>query len=281
MTYNEALNQAKEKLLINQKEESVAYIALMHVSALTSPQLFQEINSEIKDDVLFQFNNLISQHINENIPIQYLVGKSDFYGYEFNVSSDVLIPRYETEELVENILSLYDEYFLNKKIELCDIGTGSGCIAITLALEEKNINVTATDISFDALKVAKSNNDKLKANVKFIQGDMLEPLRKSKFDILVSNPPYIPNEENVMSLVKDNEPNLALFGGEDGLKFYRIILKEANLILNDKSIICFEHAFDKAIEIKNLALRYFPNATIISKKDLQNKDRMTFIINGF
>ena len=142
------------------------------------------------------------------------------------------------------------------------------------------MKVVASDISSEALEVAKKNNQKFNANVEFLQGDMLEPLRGRKFDIFVSNPPYIPLDEEVMSLVKDNEPNIALFGGNDGLKFYRIILSGIKPLLKDKSMICFEHGYDKKEEMIKLAKTYFPKSKVEVLKDLEGKDRMTFIYVG-
>ena len=142
------------------------------------------------------------------------------------------------------------------------------------------MEVIATDISYDALKVAKKNNEKLGANVKFLQGDMLEPLKGMKFDIFVSNPPYIPEDEEVMPLVKDNEPNIALFGGNDGMKFYRIILEGLKPLLNDKALIAFEHGYDKKEEMIKLAKKHFPNSEVEVIKDLEGRDRMTFIYVG-
>ena len=142
------------------------------------------------------------------------------------------------------------------------------------------MSVMASDISSDALEVAEANNQKYNANVKFVQGDMVEPLYGNKFDIIVSNPPYIPTVEEVESLVKDNEPNIALFGGNDGLKFYRIIVENAHKIAKDKFILAFEHGYNKNQEIEELIKISFPNATVIHKKDMQGKDRMTFAIVG-
>ena len=157
-------------------------------------------------------------------PIQYIKGCESFFGRDFKVNEDVLIPRYETEELVENILYRIDDYFNDyKEIHLCDVGTGSGAIAITLALEEPRLKVIATDISKEALVVAQDNAKTLGANVEFRNGDMLQPLLDTheKVDIFVSNPPYIPNDQDIEAMVKDNEPHVALFGGNDGLYFYR------------------------------------------------------------
>ena len=140
--------------------------------------------------------------------------------------------------------------------------------------------VVATDISKEALEVAKLNNQKFDANVKFLQGDMLTPLKGKKFDIFVSNPPYIPENEDVDSLVKDNEPNLALFGGDDGMKFYRIILQGLRPLLNKKALVAFEHGYDKKEEMLALCKKYFPECKAECIKDLEGKDRMTFIYVG-
>ncbi|MDE6656684.1 MAG: peptide chain release factor N(5)-glutamine methyltransferase, partial [Anaeroplasmataceae bacterium] len=204
----------------------------------------------------------------------------DFYGYQFDITKDVLIPRFETEELVEQILYRYDAHFKGRKVDVCDLATGSGCIAITLALEEKNMKVVATDISKEALEVAKENSQRLGAHVEFLEGDMLKPVENRKFDIFVSNPPYIPEDEDVMSLVKDNEPNIALFGGKDGMKFYRIILSGVKVLLKEKAMICFEHGYNKREEMLTLAKEYFPEAKAEVIQDLEGKDRMTFIYVG-
>ena len=226
-----------------------------------------------------KFKNMIESRKN-GCPLQYIIGSTCFYGYDFIVNENVLIPRFETEELVENILYKYDEHFGGKKVEVCDLATGSGCIAITLAKEEPNMHVVATDISKEALEVAKLNNQKFDANVKFLQGDMLTPLKGKKFDIFVSNPPYIPENEDVDSLVKDNEPNLALFGGDDGMKFYRIILQGLRPLLNKKALVAFEHGYDKKEEMLALCKKYFPECKAECIKDLEGKDRMTFIYVG-
>lgn len=280
MKYQKLLQLAQEKAIELDKEESAAVLLLQHVTKYEPNELYLKIHEEVPQDILEQFNTIFDQYLYNNQPIQYLVGYSYFYGYKFKVNENVLIPRYETEELVENILYRYDEYFKGQKVDVCDVATGSGCIAITLSLEEKNMNVTATDISFEALEVAKENNDLLGGNVVFAQGDMLEPVKGKKFDIFVSNPPYIPEDEDVMSLVKDNEPNIALFGGKDGMKFYRIILSGVKDLLKDKALICFEHGYDKKDDMIALAKMYFPNSKVEVLKDLEGRDRMTFIYVG-
>lgn len=262
------------------KEESAVILLLEHITGLKTNQLYLKMQEEIQEDLEQHFWELFHQYLEKNIPVQYLVGTSCFYGYDFKVNENVLIPRFETEELVENILYRYDQCFRGQIVDVCDLATGSGCIGIALALEEKKMKVIATDISPEALKVAKENNDALGATVTFLQGDMLEPLQGRRFDIFVSNPPYIPEDEPVMSLVKENEPNLALFGGKDGMKFYRIILSGVKPFLKDKAMLCFEHGFDKKEEMIALATQYFPSARVEVLKDLEGKDRMTFIYVG-
>ena len=280
MTYLEFMKMKENEALENNKEDSAVVLLLEHICNLETNALFMKRGEEIEEEYVNKFNEIFDKYLHENKPIQYLIGTSCFYGYDFIVNENVLIPRFETEELVENILYKYDEHFGGKKVEVCDLATGSGCIAITLAKEEPNMHVVATDISKEALEVAKRNNEKFDANVKFLQGDMLTPLKGKKFDIFVSNPPYIPENEDVDSLVKDNEPNLALFGGDDGMKFYRIILQGLRPLLNKKALVAFEHGYDKKEEMLALCKKYFPECKAECIKDLEGKDRMTFIYVG-
>ena len=280
MTYQKFIKSMQDKAYENGKEESAVILILEAVTKLETNFLYMKMNEEIEEDIINKFNDIFNKYLFENKPVQYLIGYSTFYGYDFMVNENVLIPRFETEELVENVLYRYDKHFKGKKVDVCDLACGSGCIGIALSLEEPNMNVIASDISNEALDVAKYNNEKLNANVKFLQGDMLEPLKSFKFDIFVSNPPYIPNDELVDPLVKDNEPNIALFGGSDGMKFYDIILKGVKPMLKDKAIIAFEHGYDKKAEMISLVNKYFPNSKVEVLKDLEGKDRMTFIYVG-
>lgn len=281
-SYKEALEKANKLTRKKGKETSATKLLLLHFSALEPTDLYLKYETEMPEDTYNNFFNGLQQYLEHNIPTQQIIGYVYFYGHKFIVNDQVLIPRFETEELVVNVLMLYDEYFPNQKIDLVDIGTGSGCLAVTLKKEEEdNFTVTATDISNEALIVAKQNADNLKVDVTFLQGDMLTPVLDRQFDIIVSNPPYIPTEEKVDDIIFDNEPHVALFGGEDGLKFYRQILNNAASIMKPKSIIAFEHGYDKAEQLRMIAKSNFPNAKIYTLKDMQNLDRMTFIINGF
>jgi release factor glutamine methyltransferase len=221
----------------------------------------------------------IGEHIGKNRPVQHITGNVYFLGHKLLVNDNVLIPRYETEELVAQVLLLYDEYFASSKTKLVDIGTGSGCIAIAIKKEAPEIEVYATDISHDALAVAKNNALNLNADIKFFEGDLLSPLTGEKFDIIVANPPYIPNSETVDPIIYDHEPHLALFGGDDGLAFHKRILQEASFYLNERFIIAFEHAYDAADRLQEYALKHFPEASVKTLKDMQGKLRMTFVMN--
>ena len=207
-------------------------------------------------------------------PVQYIVGNVDFYGENIKVNKNVLIPRFETEELVDNTIKYINKFF-NRKVKILEIGTGSGCISIAL---NKNVDsiITATDISNDALKVAKENAKDL--NINFINTDIYDGV-KEKFDVVISNPPYISYDEKIMDLVYNNEPHIALFADKNGLYFYEEILKNIKEILNDKFIIAFEIGETQAEEIKQIANKYLKNINIIVKKDMQNRDRMIFIHN--
>ncbi len=282
ITYRKALDEANKIIRKSGKESSAAKLLLLHFSRLEPNELYLKYENTMPSSDYEAFIEAVLAHTQKNIPVQHLIGYVYFYGYKFIVNEDVLIPRFETEELVANVLMLYDEYFAGKKIDLVDIGTGSGCLAITIKKEEpENIVAVATDISSDALKTAELNARNLEADIEFLTGDMLEPLNGRKFDIIVSNPPYIPESEIVDSIIYDNEPHVALFGGEDGLRFYREILFKAHIILKDKAIIAFEHGYDKAEELRSIAKHHFPNALIYTLKDMQEKDRMTFVIVGF
>lgn len=277
-TFREVLKINEQYAIDNSKLDSGVKLLMLHFSKMNSTNLIISLDKEIPEDVYQDFLYGVDRYVAKNIPVQHIIGYEEFYGHRFIVNSDVLIPRFETEELVANVLMYYDEVFDSKKVNVVDVGTGSGCLAVTLDIEEVNMTVTATDISKDALKVARLNNEKLKGTVNFIQGDMLKPLVGMKFDILVSNPPYIPNEEYVENVVFDNEPHISLFGGEDGLDFYKEIIKNAESILNEKYIIAFEHAYNKSKQLKKIIKKHLQDVEIIQKKDLQGRDRMTFII---
>ena len=240
--------------------------------------LYLEIDNQVDKELYEKFEKGIIRLL-DGEPLNYVLGYSYFYGYRFIVNPDVLIPRPETEELVGLILSQYDEYFKGEKIKVCDIGTGSGAIAIALKKEEDNLDVYASDISAVALNVAKANASNNQCEITFLEGSMLEPYIEKglKFDILVSNPPYIRSVEKVEASVYDYEPHVALFGGEDGLKFYREIFENAAKILNDKALAFFEMGYDQKENLSKLAREYFDDVDIRVYKDINGKDRMLML----
>ena len=214
--------------------------------------------------------------LNKGIPVQYIVGNVDFYGYNFKVNENVLIPRFETEELVEKTIKYINKY-LDKKVDILDLGTGSGCIAITLK-KELDCNVDAVDISPKALEIAKLNAKNNNVDIKFYEGDMLSPINK-KYDVIISNPPYIAYNEEIMEIVKNNEPHTALYAEDNGLKYYKDIISNANKYLKEKSIIAFEIGEKQGKLILEYAKNYFKDSIITVEKDMQNRDRFVFIIN--
>ena len=218
-----------------------------------------------------------TKRLNNNEPVQYIVGNVDFYGYIFDVNKNVLIPRRETEELTEKVLKRIQEF---TKPVIIDVGTGSGAIAVTLS-KKLDTHVYASDISNDALEVAKKNSFNNEANVSFLQGDMLEPYIKNniKVDVIVSNPPYIKENEVIEDVVKNNEPHLALYAKNDGLEFYESILKNAKKVLNDKFLIEFEIGESQANDVKDLAKKYLNDVIVEIEKDLSDKDRFVFVYN--
>ncbi len=278
MTYKNTLERMRKFAVDNGYEESAVKLLFMHSTQLDNSQIYLKLDDKIDDEEKKKFEDLVSIYVTKNVPVQYIMGYDYFYGYKIIVNEDVLIPRFETEELVSNVLMEYDNYFGSEILNVVDVGTGSGCIALALALEEPNFKVSATDISENSLKIASENAKVNNVSIDFYCGNMLEPLKGKKFDILVSNPPYIPDTEYVESIVKDNEPHLALFGGSDGLKFYKEIIEGAHEILNNKFIIAFEHAYNTGDAIRDIARDNFKNANIKTIKDMQGKDRMTFII---
>lgn len=211
-------------------------------------------------------------------PVQYIVGDTNFYGNIIKVNKDVLIPRPETEELVEKTYNYIKDIF-NNDIDILDIGTGSGCIPITLKKLLPTSNLTGVDISEKALKIAEENKIINNVSITFLQSDIFKNV-KGKYDVIISNPPYIREDEEIMDIVKNNEPHLALYAKDNGLYFYKEIIKEAHNYLKDKYIIAFEIGEEQGSDIVNIAKEYFPDSKVILEKDLRHLDRFVFIIKN-
>ncbi len=218
------------------------------------------------------------EQLKQGLPVQYIVGNVDFYGYPIKVNRSVLIPRFETEELVDRTIR-YVKQYLGESIRIVDLGTGSGCIAITLKKELPSSDIVAVDISKEALDVARQNARLNQVEITFLEGDMLKPLN-GKFDLIISNPPYIGTEEKIMDLVYQNEPHQALFAPHQGLYYYEQILTHVENYLNQYFILAFEIGYQQGDALLELAHSLFPQANIKIEQDLQGRDRYLFIING-
>lgn len=278
VTYNNLIHKYKKTFIEKGLSPETVKLFLFELCNEEKVNLYLEMDNEVKESINNKFEEGIKRLLNDE-PLNYVLGYSYFYGYKLIVNEDVLIPRCETEELVCLVLSKYDEYFKGQKINICDVGTGSGAIAIALKKEEDNLNVYASDISEKALEIAKLNAKNNEANINFLYGSMLEPYIENniKVDILVSNPPYIKTVETIEASVYDYEPHVALFGGSDGLKFYKDIFENALKIVNENGMLFFEMGYDLGNALKDLASQYFPKANIEVLKDMNNKDRMLMI----
>ena len=197
--------------------------------------------------------------LKRGIPVQYIVGDVDFYKYNFIVNQNVLIPRFETEELVDNTIRYIKANF-SGEVKIIDVGCGSGAIGITLAKELENAKVTCLDISDAALDVTRENAKRLNVSINVLKGDMLDYVN-DKYDVVISNPPYIATDEEIEDIVKNNEPHLALYSGKDGMDSYR-------------QIGCTQKEAVTAIIKKSL-----PDAVVTCTKDLSGRDRMIFVTN--
>jgi release factor glutamine methyltransferase len=279
----EALNWASSFLKEAEREEFAGELLLRHVTGMTRTQLFASMRDELPEEQLMAFQASVKEHA-AGRPVQYIIGHEEFYGRNFIVNEEVLIPRPETEELVDGAIKRIRKMFGSPEgLQLADIGTGSGAIAITMKLELPGLGVTATDIAADSLKVAKKNALALGADIIFIQGDLLEPFIASgrKLDVLLSNPPYIPdNDKSWMSdVVTEHEPHRALFAGADGLDFYRRFMEQLPMVLNNRSLIGFEIGAGQGEAVAELVRRTFPQGSVEVVHDINGRDRMVYVCN--
>jgi len=248
-------------------------LLVMNVCGLKKIDLILKSDEIIPENVLLKIEKLIQKRL-KGIPIQYLLGNQEFMGLNFIVTENVLIPRQDTEILVEEIISRYKN---ESNLKILDIGTGSGAISISLAKFLKKAEVFSIDISKEALTVAKLNAKKNKVadQITFIESNLFENLTaKESFDIIVSNPPYIPSKDilELQNEVKDYEPMLALDGGEDGLDYYREITKKSVDHLKKDGLLAYEIGYNQGIDVSKLLENDFHHIEII--KDLQKHDRV-------
>ena len=275
MTIKEAINQAVI-MLKNENIEAPKNKARMLLEATlkkSKEYLIIYDNKEITTQERELYIKNVKRHILGE-PIQYITGKQEFMKLNFLVTKDVLIPRQDTEILVEEVINIA------KKIEnpiILDLCTGSGAIAVSLAKYVNNVKIFATDISPKALEIAKKNAEfnGVKNNIDFIESDLFNKIKNLKFDIIVSNPPYIETDE-IKKLTKDvqNEPIQALDGGKDGLTFYRKIAEDASEFLNIHGFLCLEIGYNQKQKVKQILEKQKRYINIYCKKDLCENDRV-------
>jgi len=208
-----------------------AEVLLAHAIGCERAWLFAHSNEELREVWWIHYGRYLHERM-QGKPTQYITGRQEFYGHEFRVTPDVLIPRPETEHVVEAALKRVEAPQGHDKLSIIDIGTGSGAIAVTLALET-NASVIGTDISTAALRVASENAHRLKAPAHFVACDLADSIAGERFDLVVSNPPYVPESDSstLQREVRDHEPAVALYGGADGLGVYRRLIPEAARLL--------------------------------------------------
>ena len=234
-------------------------------------------HDELSEEQLELFLSYVEEHA-KGRPVQYITGREEFYGREFLVDESVLIPRPETEELVVCAMDHCRQLFGNRQVKLADIGTGSGAIAITMKKEMPQAQVTATDISPAALQTAKKNAEALQAEIDFRLGDLTEPIHTEKWDVVLSNPPYIAfDEKSEMSeVVLDHEPHSALFAEEEGLILYRKLAESLPKLMNKPGFIAVEIGYKQGTAVKRLFEQAFPQAVVEVVKDINGKNRIVF-----
>tara|TARA_Y100000588_G_C14124032_1_gene868543 strand:- start:8 stop:859 length:852 start_codon:yes stop_codon:yes gene_type:complete len=254
-------------------------LLVCHFLGLSKLDLLMEPGREVEAERVQMVREAFEKRA-KGFPVQYIIGTEGFMGLEFNVTPSVLIPRPDTEILVEKIIELIDN---REGVHILDIGTGSGAITISLAHYLKSAKVDSVDISLEATEVAKGNavKNNVADRVTFLNGDVFEPVAEGKkYDVVVSNPPYIPSEdiEGLQVEVAVHEPRLALDGGLDGYDFYRRIINEAPAYLNEGGILAFETGHDQARTIAELMKENGQYENMVIHKDLAGIER---VVIGF
>ncbi len=276
MNRRQAITKACLLLKRQAKEESLARFLLMYM--LDEMREFNEnLALELTEEDEQKYFQLINKHIKDDTPLSHLVGFEYFYDRKFKVTSDVLSPRLETEELVYKVIDYIRKNNLTN-IKILDLCTGSGIIGITLKkeLEEFDVKILASDISSRALTVAKENASSLEADISFVESDLFSNIQ-DKFDIIVSNPPYIAHDDK--KTIKENvlnyDPHLALFADEEGMYFYRNIIEKSRPYLNEKGIMFFEIGYDQKEKI--ITLGENNKFKTVVYKDINGRDRIAVL----
>lgn len=271
LSYSNALKRAFLMLKQEDKFPEDAEYLMEELTGFNYTQLQLHRNDEVPSKIMHQFHDGVVR-LGMDEPVQYILGNAYFMGRSFTVTPDVLIPRQETEEMVQRIIDDHND----KKKNILDIGTGSGVIAISLGLTFPDDDVLGTDISEDALKIARLNADNYQANNVFLeQSDLFDNIIPEPFDIIVSNPPYISHkEQSVMdpSVIK-YEPDLALYGDEDGLKFYQDISLNADKYLTKDGILYMEFGYHQKSALEDIFAENMPKYKVEFNKDMSGNYR--------
>ena len=268
-TYRELLQTSRE--ILKQQEitdaEVDAWYLLTHVFEIKRTDFLLNGDQTVPEDKSRQYLDLVHKRA-QHIPLQHITGTQEFMGLEFDVNEDVLIPRQDTEILVEEVLRVCEGRTV---LDMC---TGSGCIIVSVSKLGKTKKAVGIDISTKALAIARSNAEKHKTEIEFLESNLFEQV-KGTYDIIVSNPPYIPSYEiaQLMPEVKNHEPRLALDGDEDGLDFYRRIAIEGKRHLNEKGYLFLEIGYNQGNDVQQILLKE-GFADIMIKKDLSGHDRV-------
>ncbi|HHX78363.1 MAG TPA: peptide chain release factor N(5)-glutamine methyltransferase [Acholeplasmataceae bacterium] len=269
MTYHELLKTYRlEAEKIGKEKEAIDFLVLNNNNLTKSELIFKYFEQVENEDVLL---GLFKNYLYNDIPVQYLIGYTYFYGLKIFVNEHVLIPRQDSEILIDSVLANLD---LSKEYNILDIGTGSGALAIALKKHLIYSKVDAVDISLDALEIANSNGLFNKVSINFFESNIFSNV-EGNYDVIISNPPYISIDEELSNEVR-KEPHLALYSKNKGLYFYEEILRNIKKHLKSNFLIIFEIGSTQAKEIKNLAKKYLDlKADIV--KDLQGLDRVVII----
>ncbi|EGQ0374410.1 peptide chain release factor N(5)-glutamine methyltransferase [Staphylococcus pseudintermedius] len=259
MNYKEWRQQAEQQMVVKGYEPNAIQWFMMDTLQWSRTSLILNEMTPIAESTLKQLNDGLSQLLT-GMPVQYVVGQSEFYGRQFKVNSDVLIPRPETEEVVHYFLTQ-----LTAAKVVADIGVGSGAIAITLKAERPELRVIATDISFQALAVARENAQRLQRDITFLQGNALQPLidQDVRLDGLISNPPYIGEHERTLmdNSVIQYEPHVALFAAQEGYQVYAAILRDLPHVMQDGAPVVFEIGFQQGAQLTRMMQQLYPHIT--------------------
>ncbi|TYW25697.1 peptide chain release factor N(5)-glutamine methyltransferase [Listeria monocytogenes] len=270
---SQLLKNAEAILLEKGLDQNAAEILLETRMGLSRSELWMEINRELEPNHEKQFEEDFARYL-AGEPVQYILKTAPFYGYDFLVTEDVLIPRPETEELVACAEDFLKKHSVKNVLDVC---TGSGIIAIALKKGFPEISMTASDISAPALAVAKKNALLLNADVRFVETDLLEAFKQNeeRFDMIVANPPYISEVEKaeMSDYVLKNEPSLALFAENDGLAIYERFVDNLKYVLNSSFWVGVEIGYTQGERVKQLFEKSYPHSTIIIHKDINSKDR--------